>query len=75
MLLIVGSFIILLATGLPIAFCFMVLNLLGVYFFWGGVGGLEQYSLSVYASLATFKYSEFPLNLAVRANIAAASIL
>ena len=61
MLIIVGSFIFLLATGMPIAFCFLVLNLLGVYFFWGGIGGLEQLTLSIYASLATFKLLPVPL--------------
>ena len=61
MLLIVGSFIFLLATGMPIAFCFLVLNICGVYFFWGGVGGLEQLTISIYASLATFKLLPVPL--------------
>ena len=61
MLLIVGSFLFLLATGIPIAFCFLILNICGVYFFWGGVGGLEQLTLSIYSSLATFKLLPVPL--------------
>jgi tripartite ATP-independent transporter DctM subunit len=61
MLLIVGAFLFLLATGMPIAFCFLVLNILGVYFFWGGTGGLEHLTISIYASLATFKLLPVPL--------------
>jgi len=61
MLLIVGSFIVLLATGMPIAFCFLVLNILGVSLFWGGMGGLEHLTLSIYSSLATFKLLPVPL--------------
>lgn len=61
LLLILGSFLFLLATGLPIAFCFMVLNTVGVFMFWGGVAGIKQLTLSIYASVATFILLPVPL--------------
>ncbi|MFC2068928.1 TRAP transporter large permease subunit [Chloroflexota bacterium] len=42
LLLIVGSFIVLLVLGLPVAFSFMIVNLIGAYLFWGGELGLHQ---------------------------------
>jgi hypothetical protein len=40
------------ATGMPIAFCFMLINVVGVFLFFGGTAGLEQLILSIYTSLA-----------------------
>ena len=53
--------IILMATGLPIAFCFIAVNVLGVYLFWGGQIGIEQLAISMHASLATFVLLPLPL--------------
>jgi len=54
LLLLFGSLIILMITGMPIAFCFMLINVVGVFLFFGGTAGLEQLVLSLYTSLATF---------------------
>ena len=54
LLLLFGSLIILMITGMPIAFCFMFTNVVGVFLFFGGTAGLEQLVLSLYSSLATF---------------------
>ncbi len=54
LILIIGSFIVLMVLGLPIAFCFMLVNLIGVYIFWGGEPGLHQLILSLSESVATF---------------------
>ena len=54
LLLLFGSLLILMATGMPIAFCFMLINVVGVFLFFGGTAGLEQLILSIYTSLATF---------------------
>lgn len=49
------------ATGMPVAFCFMLINVVGVYLFFGGTVGLEQLILSIYSSLATFILLPIPL--------------
>jgi tripartite ATP-independent transporter DctM subunit len=49
-----GTLIILMATGMPIAFSFMIINVIGVYIFFGGTSGLEQMILSISTSLTTF---------------------
>jgi len=54
LLLILGGLLFLLGTGLPVAFSFLVLNLICVYVLWGGMAGLVMLVYSVYTSVATF---------------------
>ena len=54
LIIIFGAFIFLMATGMPIAFTFMIINIVGVFVFFGGTKGLEQLILSMYSSLTTF---------------------
>ena len=54
LLIILGGLIFILATGLPVAFSFLVINLIGVYFLWGGTNGLFNLIYSVYSSVASF---------------------
>ena len=61
LLLIFGSLIVLMATGLPIAFSFMLVNLVGAFFLFGGKAGLWQLTLSTFSSLATFSLLPLPL--------------
>ena len=61
LIIIFGALIILMATGMPIAFSFMILNVIGVYLFFGGTVGLEQMILSIYSSLCTFILLPIPL--------------
>ena len=61
LLLIVGSLIVLMASGLPIAFCFMVVNVIGVFLFWGGGIGLEQLTLSIFESVTQWALVPMPL--------------
>jgi len=61
LIIIFGCLIILMATGMPIAFSFMILNVIGVYLFFGGTVGLEQMILSIYSSLCTFILLPIPL--------------
>ena len=61
LLLLLSSFVVLLAIGLPVAFCFMLINLIGVFSLWGGGIGLEQLILSLYASIASFSFLPLPL--------------
>jgi tripartite ATP-independent transporter DctM subunit len=51
----------LMATGMPIALCFMLINLVGMYIFFGGTAGLEQLILSIFSSLATFELLPVPM--------------
>ena len=54
LLLIFAILVILMATGMPVAFSFMLINVVGVFIFFSGTLGLEQLILSIYTSLATF---------------------
>jgi len=61
LLIIFGSFCILLVAGIPIAFCFMLLNVMGVALLWGGGIGLTQLSLSIFDSLTMWALLPLPL--------------
>jgi tripartite ATP-independent transporter DctM subunit len=52
--LIVGAFLVLLAVGLPVFLAFVVVDVLGIYFLWGGSAGLEQLIHSMFSSISTF---------------------
>lgn len=41
-------------TGMPVAFCFIVVNILGILLFWGGLSGLGQLGPSIFSSLTSF---------------------
>lgn len=58
---ILGSFLVLMALGLPIAFCFFFINLIGMFVFFGGQAGLDQLTLSVFHSVTTFSLLPLPL--------------
>lgn len=58
---ILGGLILLLATGLPVAFTFLVINLFGVFFLWGGINGFYQLIHSIYSSVTTFSLLPVPL--------------
>lgn len=53
-LLVVGGLLILMATGLPIAFAFILVITIGAVLIWGGEGGLKILTLSMFKSIATF---------------------
>jgi tripartite ATP-independent transporter DctM subunit len=61
LLIIFGCLLFLMATGMPIAFSFLIINLVGVYVFFGGSIGLEQLIRSMYSSLTTFILLPIPL--------------
>jgi tripartite ATP-independent transporter DctM subunit len=42
------------ATAMPVAICFMFINMVGMFVFFGGAAGLEQLIVSIYTSLTTF---------------------
>ncbi len=50
-----------LLAGIPVAFAFMLVNLVGVYIFWGGAIGLSQLILSIDSSVSTFILVPIPM--------------
>ncbi len=59
LLLIFGSLTILFALGMPVAFAFMLINIVGWFLFFSGEAGLRQLVLSIFSSVAT--YALFPV--------------
>ncbi len=52
---------ILFGTGFPVAFAFLLINMIGIFFFWGGEPGLRQLVLSIYASVTNFILVPIPM--------------
>ncbi|MBI3077581.1 MAG: TRAP transporter large permease subunit [Deltaproteobacteria bacterium] len=61
MILFFGGLAVLLLIGLPVAFAFMLINVIGVYAFWGGNIGLQQLILSIDSSVSTFVLVPLPM--------------
>ena len=61
LLIMFGLLIALMATGMPIAFAFMITCVIGSVLFWGGAVGLDQLSMSVFSSVTTFALLPIPL--------------
>lgn len=57
---ILGGLMLILATGMPVAFTFLVINLFGVFFLWGGINGFYQLIHSIYSSVTTFSLLPVP---------------
>ena len=53
-LLIMGSLFFLMFIGMPVAFTFLVVNVVGAYFFFGGLPGMSQLVIQISDSLSTF---------------------
>jgi len=51
---VLGGLILLLCMGVPVAFAFTLVNILGAFLFWGGEVGLGQLILSIYDSVTKF---------------------
>ena len=58
-----GVLLLLFATGLPVAFAFLIIILVGVYIYWGGEAGLVQLPASLYKATASFTLVPVPLFL------------
>ena len=61
LLVIFGSLAILMAAGMPVAFTFLIINVIGVFVLWGGEVGLIQLVLSLRRSLCTYVLLPLPL--------------
>ena len=56
-----GSITTLLLIGVPVAFAFLLVNVVSIYLFWGGSTGLYQLILSIDSSIATFVLVPVPM--------------
>lgn len=56
-----SSLFFLFAIGVPIAFAFLLVNMVSLYLLWGGFPGLEQMMLSVFRSVTNFNMLPVPL--------------
>lgn len=55
-----GGMVVLLLTGIPIAFAFLIVNMVAAYFFLGGVPGLTGVVTGVFTSITTFTLLPVP---------------
>lgn len=60
-LLLIGGLLIFLAMGLPIAFSFFLINIIGAYVVMGGVNGVNLAVQQIFSSLVTFSIAPVPL--------------
>ncbi len=60
-LVLLASLIVLLLTGMPVAFVFMIINVVGVVVFWGGESGLRQLIMSMWSSVSSFTLMPIPM--------------
>lgn len=61
LLIIFGCLAILMISGMPVSFAFMITCSMGAILFWGGFGGIEQMIMSFYSSLVSFVLLPLPL--------------
>jgi len=59
-LFIFGGMLALVMLGLPVPFAFMIVNIIGVYIFWGGETGLAHLFLSMKTSIKSFSLLPIP---------------
>jgi tripartite ATP-independent transporter DctM subunit len=55
-----GAMVLLLLTGIPIAFAFLIVNMVAAYFFLGGIAGLIGTVTGVFTSITTFTLLPVP---------------
>lgn len=56
-----GSMFILFMIGLPIAFSFLAINIVGVIVLWNGEAGLNQLVLNIFSSVSKFSLLPIPM--------------
>lgn len=56
-----GGLVVLMVLGLPVAFSFMLINIVGAWLFWGGQSGLEELALSMCKSISVFTLLPLPM--------------
>ena len=61
LLLIFGGGMVLLATGMPVAFALLMITPVGAVLFWNGEAGLYQLTANMFEALSTFTLLPIPL--------------
>ncbi|MDR3271808.1 MAG: TRAP transporter large permease subunit [Peptococcaceae bacterium] len=61
LLIIFAGLIILMATGLPVAFTFMTVNVIGVFILLGGISALPHLANSLWGGIASFVFLPIPM--------------
>ena len=61
LLVILGGLILMMLTGMPIAFSFLLVCLALVFFLWGGEAGLRHINLAITARMTRFVLMPLPL--------------
>jgi tripartite ATP-independent transporter DctM subunit len=61
LLIIVGIFLVLLGAGIPVFLAFTFVDVVGIYFLWGGAAGLGQLIHSIFSSISSFVLLPVPL--------------
>lgn len=61
LLLVFGCLVVLMVTGMPIFFAFMLTCVMGALLFWGGLAGMETLVSSVFSSVTSFVFLPVPL--------------
>jgi len=61
LLVIVGVFLVLLGAGVPVFLAFTAVDVVGIYFLWGGAAGLGQLIHSIFSSISSFVLLPVPL--------------
>lgn len=61
LLLIFSSLLFLFSLGLPVAFSFLLIDIVGVYLLWGGESGLQQLVLNMFDSVSLFTLIPIPM--------------
>lgn len=61
LLFLLGGLVCLMSVGVPVAFAFLAVNIVGAIVVMGGFGGLQMLVLSTYDALTTFVYAPVPL--------------
>ncbi|HVO90129.1 MAG TPA: TRAP transporter large permease subunit [Casimicrobiaceae bacterium] len=61
LVILMGTLLVLLSLGLPVAFAFLLLNIVGFLAFMGGMRALPQLVLSMYDSVSGFVFAPVPL--------------
>jgi tripartite ATP-independent transporter DctM subunit len=56
-----GGFVTLLLIGLPVAFSFLLVNIIGSFVFMGGIAGIEQMTFDTASALTNFTLAPIPL--------------
>lgn len=60
-LIIIGGLLVIFATGMPVALCFLLINVIGVTLWWGGTDGFGLLALSMADSVSKFSWLPVPL--------------